>query len=176
LKCRTPLDAIQWKAAILESMNSVGRIWLENHPYGSTFPVRRAQSVQWFVDGRSFMEHAANMMELAREEIFIAGWWLSPEIFMKRPPVEGNRWRLDEILKVLRHPDHYLSSGTFFWAHHEKLIVIDQLIAFVGGVDLCFGRWDDCRHKLADCGSVKISEQQNICLGGDFSMVCFSLS
>lgn len=46
------------------------------------------------------MEHAANMMELAREEIFIAGWWLSPEIFMKRPPVEGNRWRLDEILKV----------------------------------------------------------------------------
>lgn len=46
------------------------------------------------------MEHAANMMELAREEIFIAGWWLSPEIFMKRPAVEGSRWRLDEILKV----------------------------------------------------------------------------
>ncbi|OZC05803.1 phospholipase D domain protein [Onchocerca flexuosa] len=178
LKCRTSLDAIQWKAAILESMNSVGRIWLQNHPYGSSFPVRRSQNVQWFVDGRSFMEHAANMMELAREEIFIADWWLSPEIFMKRPAVEGNRWRLDEILKrkaeqgvrifvllykememalginsiytkrtlqtlhenikVLRHPDHYLSSGTFFWAHHEKLIVIDQLIAFVGGIDLCF--------------------------------------
>uniref|UniRef100_A0A1I8ECW6 Phospholipase n=1 Tax=Wuchereria bancrofti TaxID=6293 RepID=A0A1I8ECW6_WUCBA len=191
LKCRRPLDAIQWKAAILESMNSVGRIWLEHHPYGSAFPMRRAQSVQ-FVDGRSFMEHAANMMELAREEIFIAGWWLSPEIFMKRPAVEGNRWRLDEILKnkeleylfsctrkwkwplaliVLRHPDHYISSGTFFWAHHEKLIVIDQLIAFVGGVDLCFGRWDDCRHKLADCGSVKISEQQSVPSGGDFSMV-----
>ncbi|EJW70099.1 hypothetical protein WUBG_18993, partial [Wuchereria bancrofti] len=50
-------------------MNSVGRIWLEHHPYGSAFPMRRAQSVQWFVDGRSFMEHAANMMELAREEI-----------------------------------------------------------------------------------------------------------
>ncbi|EJW71096.1 hypothetical protein WUBG_18000, partial [Wuchereria bancrofti] len=71
---------------------------------------------------------------------------------------------------VLRHPDHYISSGTFFWAHHEKLIVIDQLIAFVGGVDLCFGRWDDCRHKLADCGSVKISEQQSVPSGGDFSM------
>ncbi|VDK78403.1 unnamed protein product [Litomosoides sigmodontis] len=209
LKCRTPLDAIQWKEAILESMNGVGRIWLESHPYGSTFPVRRAQNVQWFVDGRSFMEHAANMIELAREEIFVAGWWLSPEIFMKRPAVEGNRWRLDEILKrkaeqgvkvfvllykememalginsiytkrtlqtlnenikVLRHPDHYLSSGTFFWAHHEKLIVIDQLIAFVGGIDLCFGRWDDCRHKLADCGSVKISEQQK--LGADFSVM-----
>lgn len=59
------------------------------------------------MDGRSFMEHAANMMELAREEIFIAGWWLSPEIFMKRPPVEGNRWRLDEILRVGLYDVHF---------------------------------------------------------------------
>lgn len=39
------------------------------------------------------------------------------------------------------------------WAHHEKLIVVDQLIAFVGGVDLCYGRWDDDRHFLADLGA-----------------------
>lgn len=39
----------------------------------------------------------------------------------------------------MRHPDHYVGTGTFMWAHHEKLIIIDQLIAFVGGVDLCFG-------------------------------------
>lgn len=76
---------------------------------------------------------------------------------------------------MLRHPDHYLSSGTFFWAHHEKLVVIDQLIAFVGGIDLCFGRWDDCRHKLADCGSVKICEQQKTS-GADFSVVRFSFN
>lgn len=48
------------------------------------------------------MEHAANMLELAREEIFIADWWLSPEIYLKRPLIEGNRWRLDELLKVTR--------------------------------------------------------------------------
>lgn len=76
-------------------------------------------------------------------------------------------------IQVLRHPDHYLSSGTFFWAHHEKLIVIDQLIAFVGGIDLCFGRWDDCRHKLTDCGSVKISEQRNMSMRGGCSVVRF---
>lgn len=76
-------------------------------------------------------------------------------------------------IQVLRHPDHYLSSGTFFWAHHEKLVIVDQLIAFVGGVDLCFGRWDDCRHKLTDCGSVQFSEQHNVCAGGDFSVASF---
>lgn len=47
LKCATPLDAVKWKTAILESMNGVGRIWREPHPYGSTFPLRRTQSVQW---------------------------------------------------------------------------------------------------------------------------------
>ena len=45
------------------------------------------------------MEHAANMLELAKEEIFITDWWLSPEIYMKRPMTEGNRWRLCDILK-----------------------------------------------------------------------------
>lgn len=57
----------------------------------------------------------------------------------------------------MRHPDHYFGTGTFFWAHHEKLLIIDQLIAFVGGLDLCYGRWDDSRHVLTDLGSVQFS-------------------
>uniref|UniRef100_A0A3P8UTH7 Phospholipase n=1 Tax=Cynoglossus semilaevis TaxID=244447 RepID=A0A3P8UTH7_CYNSE len=118
---------------------------------------------------------------------------LSPEIFLKRPVVEGNRWRLDCILKrkaqqgvrifvmlykevelalginsgyskrtlmhlhpnikVMRHPDH-VSSSVYLWAHHEKIIVIDQSVAFVGGIDLAYGRWDDREHRLTDVGSV----------------------
>lgn len=31
----------------------------------------------------------------------------------------------------------------FLWSHHEKLCIVDQSIAFVGGADLCAGRWDD---------------------------------
>lgn len=61
---------------------------------------------------------------------------------------------MERRVQVMRHPDHYLCTGTFFWAHHEKLIVIDQLIAFVGGLDLCYGRWDDSVHVLTDLGSV----------------------
>ncbi|PPR05355.1 hypothetical protein CVT24_007969 [Panaeolus cyanescens] len=33
---------------------------------------------------------------------------------------------------------------------HEKLCVIDQAIAFMGGLDLCFGRWDTAQHVLTD--------------------------
>ena len=27
------------------------------------------------------------------------------------------------------------------WAHHEKIVVVDQIYAFVGGIDLCYGRY-----------------------------------
>ena len=50
---------------------------------------------------------------------------------------------LRRLLKVIRHPDHGPRGGVFLWSHHEKTVVIDQKIAFVGGIDLCFGRWDD---------------------------------
>lgn len=52
----------------------------------------------------------------------------------------------------MRHPDH-VSSSVYLWAHHEKIIVIDQSVAFVGGIDLAYGRWDDGEHRLKDVGS-----------------------
>jgi hypothetical protein len=55
-------------------------------------------------------------------------------------------------IKVLRHPDHL--NGPIMWAHHEKLVIIDQSVAYFGGLDLCYGRWDDHCHRLTDLGSV----------------------
>uniref|UniRef100_A0A8C5TSG5 Phospholipase n=1 Tax=Malurus cyaneus samueli TaxID=2593467 RepID=A0A8C5TSG5_9PASS len=57
-------------------------------------------------------------------------------------------------IKVMRHPDH-VSSSVYLWAHHEKLVIVDQSVAFVGGIDLAYGRWDDDEHRLTDVGSVK---------------------
>lgn len=37
-----------------------------------------------------------------------------------------------------------------YWAHHEKLCLIDGQIAFMGGLDMCFGRWDTHQHAIAD--------------------------
>lgn len=43
-------------------------------------------------------------------------------------------------IHVQRSPSHF-ATGTFYWSHHEKMCVIDEVTAFMGGVDLCFGRW-----------------------------------
>jgi phospholipase D1/2 len=48
-------------------------------------------------------------------------------------------------VKILRHPDIVLPT---FWTHHEKLVVIDQSYAFVGGIDLCYGRFDNPKHSI----------------------------
>jgi phospholipase D1/2 len=37
-----------------------------------------------------------------------------------------------------------------YWAHHEKLCLVDGHIAFMGGLDLCYGRWDTHQHSISD--------------------------
>lgn len=38
-------------------------------------------------------------LDRAQETIYLADWWLSPELFMRRPPELHQEWRLDQILK-----------------------------------------------------------------------------
>lgn len=42
------------------------------------------------------------------------------------------------------------SDTILYWAHHEKLLIVDDRLAFLGGLDLCFGRWDTNSHPIAD--------------------------
>uniref|UniRef100_A0A8C8RCL6 Phospholipase n=1 Tax=Pelusios castaneus TaxID=367368 RepID=A0A8C8RCL6_9SAUR len=194
LKCNSYRHARWWGQGIEEFIQKNGKNFLTDHRFGSYAAVEENTLAKWYVNAKGYFEDVANAMEAAREEIFITDWWLSPEIFMKRPVVEGNHWRLDCILKrkaqqgvrifvmlykevelalginseyskrtlmrlhpnikVMRHPDH-VSSSVYLWAHHEKLVVIDQSVAFVGGIDLAYGRWDDDEHRLTDVGSVK---------------------
>ncbi|KAJ5483782.1 hypothetical protein N7530_003028 [Penicillium desertorum] len=173
----------------------------DSHRFKSFAPVHDGNRVKWYVDGKDYMWAVSEALEKATETIYIADWWLSPELFLRRPPVENQEWRLDQVLKrraeagvkiyiivykevnqaltcnsahtkhalrnlcpegtpgygnirVMRHPDHNIFENaadmTLYWAHHEKFIVIDYNVAFIGGIDLCFGRWDANQHPLAD--------------------------
>ena len=52
---------------------------------------------------------------------------------------------LNSNIKVTRHPS---DAFTLLWSHHEKLVVIDQTIGYVGGLDLCWGRYDYPQHPI----------------------------
>lgn len=173
----------------------------ESHRFQSFAPERHGNQIKWYIDGRDYFHAVSVALERAKETIYIEDWWLSPELYLRRPPHFNQEWRLDYTLKraaergvkiyvvlykeveaaltcdsahskhalealcpkgspgygnivVMRHPDHnvFENAGdmTFYWAHHEKFIVIDYDLAFIGGLDLCFGRWDSKQHVLAD--------------------------
>nr|NP_001137610.1 phospholipase D, isoform F [Drosophila melanogaster]ACL83064.1 phospholipase D, isoform F [Drosophila melanogaster] len=195
LKCWTRRKCKEWMQYLKNTANSYARDFTLPNPHMSFAPMRANTHATWYVDGAQYMSAVADGLEAALEEIYIADWWLSPEIYMKRPALDGDYWRLDKILlrkaeqgvrvfvllykevemalginsyyskstlakheniKVMRHPDH-ARGGILLWAHHEKIVVIDQTYAFMGGIDLCYGRWDDHHHRLTDLGSISTS-------------------
>ncbi|TVY43123.1 Phospholipase [Lachnellula occidentalis] len=206
-----------------------------NNRFHSFAPPRTGNDAKWFVDGCGYMWAVSVAIEEARESIWILDWWLSPELYLRRPPTANENYRLDRMLiaaaergvkvniivykevssiltlcsehtkhalevhpniAVFRHPDHAPSgqvleseiiSGiknfslkTFdlaklpadglkaiyganddiilYWAHHEKLCLIDGQMAFMGGLDLCFGRWDTNSHPLADAHPTDVNK------------------
>jgi phosphatidylserine/phosphatidylglycerophosphate/cardiolipin synthase-like enzyme len=58
---------------------------------------------------------------------------------------------LSPNIYVIRHPNKIMGGSTaVMWSHHEKLVIVDRNMAFVGGIDLAFNRWDDDQKSLAD--------------------------
>jgi len=190
----------------------------EEHRFQSFAPGRDGNNVKWYIDGRDYFHAVSVALERAKESIYLADWWISPELFLRRPPYFNQEWRLDKIIKraaergvkvyiivykevaaaitcnsahtkttfhnlikegepgygnirVMRHPDHnvFENAGdmTFYWAHHEKFIVIDYELAFIGGLDLCFGRWDSRQHPLSDAHPAGV--QNEVFPGQDFN-------
>lgn len=164
-------------------------IWSQKHRFDSFAPIRKGVFARWLVDGRDHMWQVSRAIDNARNFVYIHDWWLSPELYLRRPPAISQKWRLDRLLQrkaqegvkifviVYRniesaipidsqytkeslldlHPNIHIQrspnqfrQNQFFWAHHEKLVVVDNAMAFVGGVDLCFGRWDDPSHSVTD--------------------------
>lgn len=163
--------------------------WGKPNRFDSFAPVRQRCFAQWLVDGRDHMWVVSRAINQAKDVIYIHDWWLSPELYMRRPAAISQKWRLDRLLQrkaregvkifvimyrninsaipidseyskfslldlhpnifVQRSPNQF-RQNTFFWAHHEKLCLIDHTLAFVGGIDLCFGRWDTPQHLLTD--------------------------
>ncbi|KAJ4991496.1 phospholipase d, partial [Stagonosporopsis vannaccii] len=164
-------------------------LWAGRQRFDSFAPVRKKIYAQWLVDGRDYMWNVSRAISMARDVIYIHDWWLSPELYLRRPAAISQKWRLDRLLQrkaqegvkifvimyrnigaaipidseyskfslldlhpnvfVQRSPNQ-IRQNTFFWSHHEKICVVDHTIAFMGGVDLCFGRWDTPQHVVVD--------------------------
>ncbi|KAH9974594.1 hypothetical protein BGW80DRAFT_1436752 [Lactifluus volemus] len=165
------------------------------HRFGSFAGERPQNFVKWHIKGHDYFYALSEMLESARECIFIQDWWLSPELYLRRPPAKNAEWRLDRILKrkaeqgvkicvavyqeralealhpniaCMRHPNHIGTKDVVkYWSHHEKVVVVDNHRACIGGLDICFGRWDTQNQPLADAHPTDFS--RTIFPGQDFN-------
>lgn len=90
--------ARDWATYLKSVANSSARDYISPNPFMSFAPSRTSTLSAWFVDGCSYLSAVADALEGAIEEIFIADWMLSPEIYLKRPTLDGEYWRLDNVL------------------------------------------------------------------------------
>ena len=183
------LASNKWRKQIRERLTARKRM-LETLPAFSSasFPWRSDISVRFHSPSADYFEAVADAIAAATHCVFIADWWLSPQIYLKRTELPANPfWRLDNLLqhvaqkgvsvyvifyketqgtlqtnsaaaerllkslhsniKVLRHGPGYMDM---YWSHHQKFVCVDYNRAFVGGIDLCFGRFETNDMPLCD--------------------------
>ncbi|NPC75843.1 phospholipase [Corallococcus exiguus] len=85
--------------------------------------------------------------EMCRENpelhVYILAWDFSMLLAMEREWMQNLlfNWTTNERLRF-----RFDSSSPLYGAHHQKLVVIDGVMAFTGGMDVCDCRWDDRDH------------------------------
>jgi phosphatidylserine/phosphatidylglycerophosphate/cardiolipin synthase-like enzyme len=129
-------------------------------------PPRGRNSFQVFVDGSEALPAIARAVSEARERVWLAGWHFAPQFRVGDTPLRELLAEAAERVEVkvltwagaplpLFHPDRKevrearerLVQGTRIecvlddrerpmHCHHEKLVIVDGRIAFVGGIDL----------------------------------------
>jgi len=93
----------------------------------------------------SFLNHLCeNKPEL---RIYILAWNFSMIYFVDREWLQRwyFRWNANERIQFCF--DSYHPFGA---SHHQKFVVIDGRLAFLGGLDICSGRWDERDHRATN--------------------------
>lgn len=183
------INRIEWVKAITEAYEESE--WFNHYPrFDSSFPLRMHNNAKWYIDGQNYYNDVLKALTSATKEVYISDWWLSPELYLKRPNISYPDSQLLDVLgkladkgvtvcvhlykevsfvlslnslhtkkvlkarspniKVIRHPHRSVVGGQFLWSHHEKIVCIDHDVAFIGGLDLCYGRYDTPEHTLVD--------------------------
>ena len=197
LKFKTYFERELWKQEIEERIKKFKQI-VKKNKYKAYTNEKMNNYAHWFVDGQDYFNDLFEKLMSAKKTIFITDWWMSPEVWLKRPVLESDYKshfkkkkkveqlsrlmdvlqykankgvkiyillyyecslaltldskhtedtleKLHKNIEVARHPSDKLD---LLWSHHEKLVIIDQQIGYVGGLDLCWGRYDYHEHPI----------------------------
>ncbi len=93
-----------------------------------------------------FLAFLESLCEKNQElEIYILAWDFSVFFSLEREWFQDQifNWSTNERIHFTFDSKHAVGA-----THHQKFVIIDDELAFVGGIDICSDRWDDRRHLL----------------------------
>jgi phospholipase D1/2 len=99
-------------------------------------------------------EHPVRFVDFLRElceqkpelEIFILAWDASPIFAFEREPLQRLMFQVKGHKRIHYKMDNAHPAGA---SHHQKLVITDRAVAFLGGMDICNARWDDRCHEAS---------------------------
>lgn len=113
---------------------------------GWDFDSRTALSIDASGRPTSTLGHFLNELARSRRGLHIRVLeWDYPMIFgadRELSPIYGLSWKPHRRVHFRFDDTHPLAGS-----HHQKIVVIDDRTAFVGGLDLTTKRWDTCEHE-----------------------------
>ncbi|KAF4665558.1 Phospholipase D, partial [Perkinsus chesapeaki] len=205
VKFQNRRQCLSWKSSLEQAYEECQ--WNTQYRFSAFAPPRSGCNARVLVDGREHMSQVMACIDLAQDEVFISGWWVTPDLPLTRPYTEGcllvdvlkrkadqgvkifvvvyqeislalynNSLHTKKVLEeanpnihVVTHPIQFGARAVWYWSHHQKLVIVDHCIAFVGGIDLCLGRFDSYEHRLCDRDKDK---SKRIFPGKDYTNPC----
>lgn len=111
------------------------RLELRRENLSPTFPNKLGDFIQALITQRKDLD------------IHILSWDYASLLAFERElfPIFMRKWKPQPRLHFRFDNTHPVGSS-----HHQKIVVIDDKVAFLGGLDLCTRRWDTPQHLLDD--------------------------
>ncbi|HKO50679.1 MAG TPA: phospholipase D-like domain-containing protein [Polyangiaceae bacterium] len=76
--------------------------------------------------------------------IYVLAWDFSLVYLSEREWLQGLKFAYSTNPRVRFEWDAHPVKGA---SHHQKFVAVDGAVGFLGGIDLCDARWDECDHR-----------------------------
>lgn len=139
------VDACDYYRAFYHTARKARRyILLAGWQFDSEVRLLRGEEERAAADDVRFLNFMEALCERTPElEIYILAWDFSAVFSLEREWFQDIifNWSTNERMHFRFDNVHAVGA-----THHQKLVIVDGRIAFVGGMDICSSRWDDRYH------------------------------
>jgi phospholipase D1/2 len=143
------IDGRDFYRAIYQAMREARRsVVMAGWQFDSTVELLRGDDQDGCDLPADFLPFMVALCEERPElEIHLLAWDASAVFAFEREPLQKLIFHWRGHKRIHFRMDNCHPTGA---SQHQKIVIVDRSIAFVGGMDVCTSRWDDREHRAID--------------------------